>query len=337
MDDFGKRLKELRARSQLSQNALAKKLGVTPQAVSKWEKGISTPDLSVIVPMAKLFRVSTDQLLGYEGIRSDWELRWQLAMQAGDPAEARRVAVEAQQELPQPRHFSYRQAQAEAMMAGKTEDPEEKKRLLFSAEQRLRDILNEYPEFESAALSLVSVLLRQGRRQEAENIARGYPQGLYILVQLLGKEASEEMRQRVITGRAMQFLSTLMEDASSLSALDLAERFVEIAPWDTADKAGYLSMILVKRACLLCAGGDGDGAMAALERMRSLMHPVEARPAEEKGSLTFLRALGDRMPSEDWVFGLELLRDPRLKPLEGREEFQVLLALAEKRSPAGKA
>ena len=332
MNDFGKRLKELRTQNQLSQKTLAIKLGVTPQAVSKWEKGISTPDLSVIVPMAKLFRISTDQLLGYEGVRRDWELRWQRAMQAGDPAEARRVAVEAQQELPETRHFSYRQAQAEAMIAKKTEDPEEKKRLLVSAERRLRDILNEYPEFESAALSLVSVLLRQGRRQEAENIARGYPQGLYSLVQLLGKEASEEMRQRVVTGRAMQFLSILMEDASGLPALDLAERFVEIAPWDEADKAGYLSMILAKRACILCAGGDGDGAMAALDRMKSLMHPVEARPAEKKGSLTFLHALGDRMPSEDWVFGLELLRDPRLKPLEEREEFRELLALTEKHS-----
>ena len=312
------------------------KLGVSPQAVSKWETGQSSPDFEIIVPMAKLFRISTDQLLGYEGIRGDWELRWQRAMQTGNPAEARSVAVEAQQELPESRHFSYRQAQAETMMARKTEDPEEKKRLLVSAERRLRDILNEYPEYESAALSLVSVLLQQGRRQEAERIALGFPQGLFTLVQLLGEEAAEEMRVRAITGRAMQFLSILMEDASGLAALDLAERFVELAPWDEADRAGYLSMILVKRACLLCAGGDEDGAMAALERMKMLMRPVEEHPAGTREGLRFLRALGDRMPSEEWVYGLVLLRDPRLKPLEGREEFQALLALAEKYSLAGR-
>ena len=198
MEGFGKRLKELRTQNLLSQKALAMKLGVSPQAVSKWENGQSSPDFDVIVPMAKLFRISTDRLLGYEGLRQDWEYRWQLARQAGDPAEARRVAVEAQEGLPESRHFGYRQAQAEAMMARKTDDPEEKKRLLFSAERRLRDILNEYPEFEGAALSLTSILLRQGRRQEAELIARVYPQGLYTLVQQLGEDATEEQVDYIV-------------------------------------------------------------------------------------------------------------------------------------------
>ncbi len=335
MEDFGKRLKALRSEHHITQAELAKKLGVTAQAVSKWEKGVTSPDLSLVAPMAKIFRISTDQLLGYEGPRGDWELRWQLAMQAGDPAEARRIAAEAQLEMPNGRHFSYRQAEAEAMMARKTEDPEEKKRLLSAAERRLRDILNEYPEFESAAMRLVSVLLRQGRRQEAENLARGYPNGIFTLFQQLGKDAPPELKLRAVTARAMLFHSILLE-FSDLRTVELAERFLRDFPWDARDRAALLSYDCVSRAFLLCEKGDGDGAMAALEKLRELMHPVDGEK-EASGSLSFLRCLPGEEPTEDWVYGLGHLKDPRLKLLEGREDFQALLALAEKHSPAGKA
>ena len=47
----------------LSQEELATKLGVTRQAISKWELGDSLPDLDMIVKLAQLFKVSTDYLL----------------------------------------------------------------------------------------------------------------------------------------------------------------------------------------------------------------------------------------------------------------------------------
>ena len=157
MEEFGERLKKLRIENKLSQDELAEKLGVSAQAVSKWERGKSTPDLAVIVPMAKLLRISTDRLLGNEGFRQDWDARWNQAMLAGDPAGAVKIAEEAQQELPEIRHFRYRQAEAEAQLARKTEDPEEKKRLLFAAEQKLRDIVKEYPEFETGTMFFAGV------------------------------------------------------------------------------------------------------------------------------------------------------------------------------------
>lgn len=54
-----------RARS-LTQEQLAEALGVTIGAVSKWESGMTTPDLSLIVELAALFETSVDVLLGYE-------------------------------------------------------------------------------------------------------------------------------------------------------------------------------------------------------------------------------------------------------------------------------
>lgn len=61
---IGERIKQLRKKNDLTQEKLADFLCVSYQAVSKWECGLSSPDLSLIVPLAKLFNVTTDELLG---------------------------------------------------------------------------------------------------------------------------------------------------------------------------------------------------------------------------------------------------------------------------------
>jgi len=59
-------IKELRETAGYSQSALAKKLNVTRSSVNAWEMGISTPTTQYIVELAKVFKVSTDYLLGIE-------------------------------------------------------------------------------------------------------------------------------------------------------------------------------------------------------------------------------------------------------------------------------
>lgn len=56
----------LRKASSMTQEQLAEALGVTFAAVSKWERSVATPDLSLIVRMADLFGVSLDTLIGFE-------------------------------------------------------------------------------------------------------------------------------------------------------------------------------------------------------------------------------------------------------------------------------
>lgn len=53
-----------RKRAGLSQEALAAKVGVSRQAVSKWEVGDSVPELDKLVALAQAFGVTTDELLG---------------------------------------------------------------------------------------------------------------------------------------------------------------------------------------------------------------------------------------------------------------------------------
>ena len=50
----------------ISQQKLAKEIGVTQKAIDFWEKGINEPKASYIVKLAIYFKVSTDYLLGLE-------------------------------------------------------------------------------------------------------------------------------------------------------------------------------------------------------------------------------------------------------------------------------
>lgn len=61
--NINEKIYQLRKAKGYSQEELADLLGVTRQAVSKWELGTSTPELESVVELAKLFQVTTDYLL----------------------------------------------------------------------------------------------------------------------------------------------------------------------------------------------------------------------------------------------------------------------------------
>lgn len=63
---IGKRIVKNRKRLGLTQDALAEKLGVTAQAVSKWENDQSCPDITMLPRLAAIFGTTTDALLGVE-------------------------------------------------------------------------------------------------------------------------------------------------------------------------------------------------------------------------------------------------------------------------------
>ncbi len=62
--EFSTRLKDLRAQSALSQEQLARRIGVSRQAITKWESGAGRPELESLVALADVFTVSVDALLG---------------------------------------------------------------------------------------------------------------------------------------------------------------------------------------------------------------------------------------------------------------------------------
>ncbi len=86
---LGKRIMSERKKLGLTQDQLADKLGVTAQAVSKWENDQSCPDITMLPKLSDLFGISTDELLGRAPIppvrqgevveepeETGWEVHW---------------------------------------------------------------------------------------------------------------------------------------------------------------------------------------------------------------------------------------------------------------------
>lgn len=61
--NFAEKIRLIRSKNRLSQEELADKLGVSRQTVSKWESGISYPEIEKLIAVSDMFDVSIDYLL----------------------------------------------------------------------------------------------------------------------------------------------------------------------------------------------------------------------------------------------------------------------------------
>ncbi|MFR2406428.1 MAG: helix-turn-helix domain-containing protein, partial [Eubacterium callanderi] len=88
---FQERLFQLRKQKGFSQETLAERMGVSRQAVSKWESGLSNPDINNLVFLSEIFEVSLDELIKGE------------APQASEKEETIKIV-----EVPCSRHYEYK-------------------------------------------------------------------------------------------------------------------------------------------------------------------------------------------------------------------------------------
>lgn len=78
---IGQIIKDLRKKNGFTQEELAERLGVTYQAISKWENNTGMPDISQVVPLASIFGVSTDVLFGIADMTENEEA-WKIVQHA---------------------------------------------------------------------------------------------------------------------------------------------------------------------------------------------------------------------------------------------------------------
>jgi len=72
---LGEHIGALRRGQGMTQEALATELGITPQAVSKWENGQGFPDVSLLPKLAEIFSISLDELFGLKTAQAAEEPR----------------------------------------------------------------------------------------------------------------------------------------------------------------------------------------------------------------------------------------------------------------------
>ena len=99
-------IKKFRKEHAFTQEQLAEALGVTVGAVYKWEAGLSTPEIKLILELADVFEVSVDVLLGYEQQNENVENRVERIEQCIREKNFEEAVVEAEKALKKyPNHF----------------------------------------------------------------------------------------------------------------------------------------------------------------------------------------------------------------------------------------
>ncbi|MBE6771342.1 MAG: helix-turn-helix transcriptional regulator [Ruminococcaceae bacterium] len=71
---IGNKIKSLRKKQKITQEQLAERIGVSFQAVSKWENDIALPDITLVPVIAQYFGISTDELLSFDSSEKDKEI-----------------------------------------------------------------------------------------------------------------------------------------------------------------------------------------------------------------------------------------------------------------------
>ena len=101
---IGEKIKALRKAKNISQESLAKVLGVTFQAVSKWETNTTAPDVSLIPSIASFFNVSIDELFDYNVWENEKEVdeicRRVCKCRYNNPVEAEKILREGLKQFP---------------------------------------------------------------------------------------------------------------------------------------------------------------------------------------------------------------------------------------------
>lgn len=65
MIDIGNKIRELRTEQKMTQSNLAERLGVTKSSISSYENGSRLPSYDILLKIARIFKISTDILLGH--------------------------------------------------------------------------------------------------------------------------------------------------------------------------------------------------------------------------------------------------------------------------------
>ena len=110
-EKFGAFVSELRREKGMTQKDLAQRLFVSDKAVSKWERGLSLPDISLLQPMADILGVSVTELLGGQRMAAS-EQSAQKVEQIVESAVATLTAQEEERQRQNRRRWGLRYAAA---------------------------------------------------------------------------------------------------------------------------------------------------------------------------------------------------------------------------------
>ena len=324
-------IKAYRVKRGMTQAQLAELVGVTPQAISKWEKGTGYPDLSAICPLAEALSITTDELLEHKNAFQELNKKWVRLMRKCDRWEAPReelVALdnEALSQFPDNDLFLSRRVFDELKLARHKNNIGEKKTWLALAEEHCSELIQKNPEDENPKYQMVEILMESGRADEAIAWAHKCKSPDEAMKTVLRGDDLRRYRQGLVCEKLQSLLREMRCD--DLDFLQASENIIHALITDGNYQwfYDYLMMIEYTRAKYYATRGDSASAIMYLYRALDI-----AKEKFIKGKRKFTVPIFDELLPEDGPYSLIEQYYGMLESRQGlesigfTEEYQKLL------------
>ena len=207
MNDIGSKIRELRIAENLTQENLAAELNVSFQSISRWENGISTPDISLLPVIARFFGVSADYLLGMqddenEASKHELEQEYWEKRSCGDIDAAYEIMLKGRKLFPRDTHFCVNLAEVMELFEGGNESQiikyseQQFSKQIFSLCERVLDESRDEKDRFRALKLLAGNHMKAGNINEAVKIANGMADIMHSKEVLLGELLSGEEKKK---------------------------------------------------------------------------------------------------------------------------------------------
>ncbi len=342
---FGTTIKALRHGANMTQERLAELLSISPQAVSRWETDAAMPDISLLPPLATLFGVTTDHLLGMDSYqrdlrRAEFDEAFHDYWKHDDKERNYQIALRAVEEYPGDMAYVEWLASAEYYVAIPKVDDEEYHRLLESSIRHYRIVLDGDVDAklrDKALCGITLALSMNGQKDKAMEYAVQIEdetsQEDMIGWCLEGEEKSKH-HQRMLEKALNRFISYLSLIPGMERCLAM-EKILQILIPDGNYQYyhNHLQYNAIAKATLLLNEPRYDDAIAALRQAR--YHAEEMVTYGNAGRYRFTAPLfchveGEKPVSDaveddvdDFIRCLQNYRC--FDPLRDREDFKALM------------
>lgn len=346
MKQFGQTIKNLRHKANMTQEKLAELLSISPQAISRWETDAAMPDISLLPPLANIFGVTTDHLLGMDTYQKDsrkaeFDEAFHQYWQRTDKEKNYQIAIRAVAEYPNNMEYLEWLASSEYFVGMVKEDDDEYTRLLESAVKHYKTVLDNSKGkilYNTALHGLVLSLSNLQKKQEAKEYAmlqQDEEKRDDLLIWCLEGDELTKHCQRVAIRKLDRFLFQLDFKNHSLEVCEAIEKILYILFPDGNFQYFHstLQYNCIAKAHRLCIAQQYDNAIEELKKAR--YHAEEMTKVDQQTTVKFTSPLFNLLefdwpPNDSDVTSLDeffshIKNADCFDPIKEREDFKKLL------------
>ncbi len=342
---FGKTIKDLRLKNNMTQEKLADLLNISPQAVSRWETDVAMPDISLLPPLANLFNVTTDYLLGMDTYQKDlrkaeYDEAFHDYWNHDDKEKNYQIALKAVSEYPGNLEYIEWLASAEYYVGVPQTDDAEHTRLLENSVKHYKIVLENSTDYNlsnKALLGIVLALHMLGRNDEAKEYAmkqKDEEKRDDMLCWCLEGVEKTSHTQRIAERHLGRLLFQLKFSSKSIEACDAIEQILKVLFPDGNYQYHHntLQYNAIDKAFALCNEHRYDEAMEALQKARFHAEKMTQYSKQTEFKFTsplFCLVSGVKEETDSTVTDIDdfiscLKNNHCFDPLREREDFKML-------------